>query len=145
MRLSKRLRKWKVNLTTQTPFEYILTLRSDVNGFADKAKALESENAKLKEGLEDVRQIMADELEKQVSDYRARHIEQARIIADLESENAKLRELVEAILQCAGEIKRDKGCDACPMYNGDEPEAFSSSRWCLLRPMLRELGIDVNV
>lgn len=49
MKLSKRLRKWKANLTTQTPVEYILTLRADVNGFADEVKALERENAKLRE------------------------------------------------------------------------------------------------
>ena len=48
MKLSKRLRKWKANLTTQTPFDYVMTLRADVNAFADEVKALESENAKLR-------------------------------------------------------------------------------------------------
>ena len=49
MKLSKRLRKWKANLTTQTPIDYVITLRADVNGFADEVKALEMENAKLRE------------------------------------------------------------------------------------------------
>ena len=59
------------------------------------------------------------------------------------AENAKLRELLEAILQCAGETKRDKGCDACPMFNGDEAGAYLNKNWCLLRPTMRELGIEV--
>lgn len=49
MRLSKRLRKWKANLTTQTPVEYVITLREDVNSFADEVRSLERENAKLRE------------------------------------------------------------------------------------------------
>lgn len=49
MKLSKRLRKWKANLTTQTPIDYVITLRADINGFADEVKALEKENAKLRE------------------------------------------------------------------------------------------------
>lgn len=48
MKLSKRLRKWKGNLTTQTPIDYVITLRADINGFADEVKALEKENAKLR-------------------------------------------------------------------------------------------------
>lgn len=49
MKLSKRLRKWKANLTTQTPIDYVITLRADINGFADEVKALEAENAKLRD------------------------------------------------------------------------------------------------
>lgn len=59
-------------------------------------------------------------------------------IARLRAENDKLRELLEAVLQCAGEMKRDKGCDACPMYNGPWR---NDGTWCLLRPTLRELGV----
>ncbi len=55
-----------------------------------------------------------------------------------EAENAKLRELLEVVLQCAGETKRDKGCDACPMYNGPWR---NDGTWCLLRPTLRELVV----
>ena len=58
---------------------------------------------------------------------------------ELGTENAKLRELLEAVQQCAGETKRDKGCDACPMYNGPWR---NDGTWCLLRPTLRELGVD---
>ena len=57
------------------------------------------------------------------------------------AKNAKLRELLEAVLQCAGETKRDKGCDACPMYNGPWR---NDGTWCLLRPTLRELGVEVD-
>ena len=53
MKLSKRLRKWKANLTTQTPVDYVITLREDINGFADEVKALEAENAKLRMCLGD--------------------------------------------------------------------------------------------
>ena len=59
----------------------------------------------------------------------------------VEEENAKLLGLLEAVLQCAGETKRDKGCDACPMYNG---HWRNDGRWCLLRPTLRKLGIEVK-
>ena len=59
----------------------------------------------------------------------------------IEVENAKLRELLEAVLQCAGETKRDKGCDACPMYNGPWR---NDGTWCLLRPTLHELGVEVE-
>ena len=62
-------------------------------------------------------------------------------LESMEAENAKLRELLEAVLQCAGETKRDKGCDACPMYNGSWR---NDGTWCLLRPTLRELGIEVS-
>lgn len=61
MKLSKRLRKWRMNLTTQTPVEYVLTLRADVNGFADEVKALEVENKKLRELARDaIRAITCD-------------------------------------------------------------------------------------
>jgi len=63
------------------------------------------------------------------------------MISVLERENAKMRWLLEAVLQCAGETKRDKGCDACPMYNGSWR---NDGTWCLLRPTLRELGIEVR-
>jgi len=62
----------------------------------------------------------------------------------LYDENAKLRELLEAILQCSGETKCDKGCDACPMFNGDEAGAFLNKNWCLLRPTMCELGIEMD-
>ena len=62
---------------------------------AERISRLESENAELREELADARQIMADELERQISDYRARHIEQALTITELEAENAKLREEAE--------------------------------------------------
>lgn len=58
MKLSKRLRKWKANLMTQTPVEYVLTLRTDVNGFADEVKALERENDKLRELVADMMKML---------------------------------------------------------------------------------------
>lgn len=67
-----------------------------------------------------------------------------KAIKKLEAENARLRELLEAILQCVGETKRDKGCDACPMFNGDEAGVYFNKNWCLLRPTMRELGIEVK-
>jgi len=68
---------------------------------------------------------------------------QRRRILDLEDENDKLRELVEALLQCAGETKRDKGCDACSMYDADGDFLVKDS-WCRLHPTLRELEIEVD-
>lgn len=64
--------------------------------------------------------------------------DKAMQIARLKADNAKLRELLEAVLQCAGETKRDKGCDACPMYSGPWR---NDGKWCLLRPTLREMGV----
>ena len=49
MCLSENLRAWKKNLTTRTSAEYVLTLRSDINCFADEAERLESEIAELRE------------------------------------------------------------------------------------------------
>ena len=48
MKLSKRLRKWRKNLTVQTPLDYVLVLQEDIMGFADEVKALEAENKELK-------------------------------------------------------------------------------------------------
>lgn len=62
----------------------------------DRAQELQSENSKLRE-------------------QGARLFDKT---LELGTENAKLRESLDAVLQCAGETKRDKGCDACPMYNG---------------------------
>ena len=62
----------------------------------------------------------------------------------LKAENAKLRELVEGVLQCCGEIKRDKGCDACPLSNLGSTKNFTDGTWCKLRPTMRELGIEVH-
>lgn len=62
----------------------------------------------------------------------------------LKAENAKLHDLIEAVLQCAGEIKRDKGCDACPMWNEINDDTIHERRWCLLRPTLREVGFEVG-
>ena len=77
-----------------------------------------------------------------MTDAQVSYIEAERAACDLEAENAKLRDLLEAVLQCAGEIKRDKGCDACPMYNGPWR---NDGIWCLLRPTLRELlGVEVD-
>lgn len=49
MKLSKRLRKWRKNITTQTLLDYVLVLHEDIMDFADEVKALEMENAKLRE------------------------------------------------------------------------------------------------
>ena len=49
MGLSENLRAWKKNLTTRTPAEYVLTLRSDINCFADEAERIESENERLRD------------------------------------------------------------------------------------------------
>lgn len=54
MKLSKRLRRWRDNLTTQASVEYVLALRRDVSIFADEAKALERDNAKLRNLVEDM-------------------------------------------------------------------------------------------
>lgn len=47
MKLSKRLRKWRRNITTQTPFDYVLVLQEDIRGFAEEVRALERENETL--------------------------------------------------------------------------------------------------
>ena len=57
-----------------------------------------------------------------------------------EHDNAKLREVLESVLKCAGEIKRDSGCDTCPMYRPDG--SFADGSWCRLRPELRSLGFE---
>ena len=54
MKLSKRLRKWRANLTTQTPLDYVLMLHEDIIGFADEVKALEAENDRLRELVNDM-------------------------------------------------------------------------------------------
>lgn len=98
--------------------------------------AIETENAKLRQELA-IRNV--SEQEKVIEYLRQESIGWEDKYRALASENAKLRVLLEAVLQCAGEIKRDKGCDACPMYNGP---LRNDGFWCLLRPTLRELGVD---
>ena len=56
----------------------------------------------------------------------------------LYEENAKLREYIEAMRQCAGEIKRDVGCNECPMYRENE------AQWCVRKLVGCELGIEVT-
>jgi hypothetical protein len=63
-------------------------------------------------------------------------------VPTLREENSKLREVLESVLKCAGEIKRDSGCDTCPMYNQDG--SFADGSWCRLRPELRNLGFEVE-
>lgn len=90
---------------------------------------LEAENAELKKAMD----FQALELGCMTDNRDVLHVE-----------NTKLREMVEAVIQCAGVAKRDKGCDACPMY--DKSKAISiKSEWCRLRPTLREMGIEVDV
>lgn len=98
---------------------------------------VKAENAKLREELADAPKCETCEAMLDCDEcLRAdgSHKECRRLRAD----NAKLRELLEAVLQCAGETKRDKGCDACPMYNGPWR---NDGTWCLLRPTLREMGV----
>ena len=66
-----------------------------------------------------------------------------RKFADLQAENAKLRKAIEAILQCGGITKRDKGCDACPMYDKVKEDAWAGD-WCGIKQFLRELGVEVG-
>ena len=101
------------------PEEMLLHERDGHDEQFERARSLEDENARLRSCLSD-------------------DAENARMIM---GENAKLRELLEAVLQCAGETKRNKGCDACPMYDGPWR---NDGTWCLLRPTLRELGIEVD-
>lgn len=92
-----------------------------------RIEELEAENAKL--------------LDEKIDAYNAKV--EAQLEADeLRAENARLWGVVEAILQCAVEIKRDKGCDACPMFNADGNFLVRDS-WCRLYPTLRELGVEV--
>jgi len=63
--------------------------------------------------------------------------------SDLKAENAKLRTALSAVLQCNGITKRDKGCDACPMYD-KEKEYVWAGDWCGIRQFIRELGIEVD-
>lgn len=64
-------------------------------------------------------------------------------IESLEAENAKLRTALSAVLQCSGITKRDKGCDACPMYD-KEKEYVRAGDWCGIRQFIRELGVVVE-
>lgn len=61
----------------------------------------------------------------------------------LYDENAKLRTALSAILQCNGITKRDKGCDACPMYD-KEKEYVWAGDWCGIKQFICELGIEGN-
>ena len=78
------------------------------------------------------------------AEFHAQIAEWLRQARDAGERNAKLHDLIEALLQCAGETKRDKGCDACPMWDGNDTDAIHERRWCLLRPTLREFGFEVS-
>ena len=110
----------------------------------DEIDQLKAENAELREELADARQIMADELERQISDYRARHIEQAGTITELESENSELRELVRDMYKAFFSLDIDQ-CQACPreddcvyMYR------VSDCMQCAFERDMRWLGIEAG-
>ena len=52
--LADAMLAWKANLTTRVVPEQVLTLRADVNAFADDVRLLESENVKLRELVRDI-------------------------------------------------------------------------------------------
>lgn len=64
-------------------------------------------------------------------------------ILRMQEENTKLRIALTAVLQCSGITKRDKGCDACPMYD-KEKEYVWVGDWCGIRRFIRELGVEVG-
>ena len=59
----------------------------------------------------------------------------------LQEENAKLRTALSAVLQCNGITKRDKGCDACPMYDKEKEYEWAGD-WCGIKRFIYELGIE---
>ena len=124
----------------------IKSLSDNLSGMVDcreRARELEKENENLRGKLQALRAHgieVVDAVAGGVEIYNEKHAELDR----LKAENAKLHDLIEALLQCAGEIKRDKGCDACPMWTGDDTDAIHERRWCLLRPTLREVGFEVG-
>ena len=65
-------------------------------------------------------------------------LSEREVVAQMQAENAKLREYIEAMRQCAGEIKRDVGCNECPMYRENE------TQWCVRKLVGCELGIEAN-
>lgn len=64
-------------------------------------------------------------------------------IEKLQDDNAKLRTAISAVLQCSGITKRDKGCDACPMYDREKEYVWAGD-WCGIKRFIRELGIEVD-
>lgn len=102
-------------------------LRAD--GSHKERRRLSAENAKLREQLEYALQTSRARLE---------------TIDRLKAENAKLRTALTAVLQCSGITKRDKGCDACPMYD-KEKEYVWAGDWCGIKRFIRKLGIEVGL
>ena len=82
-------------------------------------------------------------LRRNLEDSRDTELRMSHEINRLRTENTKLREALESVLKCAGEIKRDSGCDTCTMYNWPEG-SFADGSWCRLRPELRNLGFEVE-
>ncbi len=80
-------------------------------------------------------------LEKRIDELCAEN-EKLRAARDTWQENdAKLRTALSAVLQCSGITKRDKGCDACPMYD-KEKEYVWAGDWCGIKQFICELGIE---
>lgn len=88
--------------------------------------------------IDRIRDLEAEvEYARQTSRSRLERIDQ------LKDENAKLRTALSAVLQCNGVTKRDKGCDACPMYD-KEKEYVWAGDWCGIKQFICELGIEVT-
>ena len=133
-----------------------MSVSEQLRGYADELRMLHE----IPESVHHDLCMFADDVAEVESDLEERHVvtmhEHARVVHTyldmiarrlddmrwLEAKNAKLRELIEAILQCACEIKQDKSCDACPMYN--EGGSWTDGDACLLRPTLLELGIEAD-
>ena len=152
MNISKQLRKWKANLTTQMPVEYVLTLRADVKGFADEVKVLESENEKLRadaahwelehcpacKNIADLQEALDENARlRKAMDFQALELGCMTDNRDvLHVENARLRQLVDAWMGCGTRYHTMQG--GCPMFDAD------AENFCKATRLARELGIEVD-
>jgi hypothetical protein len=122
MKLSKRLRKWRRNITTQTPLDYVLMLHEDILGFADEVRALEREN-KLLVAKANVERILRE---------------------NAEDENKRLREVVAKAHKVQSVLCGDRDyrycSEECPLWD----ERSGACEACEITDAVHDMGIEVD-
>lgn len=91
--LADAMLAWKAKLTTKMTSEQVLTLRSDVNDFADDVRFLEDENEQLKTANAELREL-SKFFHYKCCDTRKECNELKDKIDELVDENAKLCDLI---------------------------------------------------
>lgn len=150
-RLADAMLAWKAKLTTKVTPEQVLTLRSDVNVFVDGVQFLESDNAKLRERMEQLVTLLRVDCDIEASWDGLRKFWSISLTKDgclmrdrackAEAENVKLRELCTDLWNRLRD--EDEHCGECRSSCEYDAWNFGSPK-CIYSKRMRELGIEMD-